>query len=322
MEVYIFSDLKNIDTYFRDIKKSKNVTLNVSPAAELRKIKRIAPPGSIIYADLSSFAKKEVPGILKFLARLADYRYAVIDPNGAAEDIAGLFHNGASDYIGKKIIKTGITRNRLQQAMDFQKLEYEAEIKKLPKTNYVLSGSDWKNITQGRIYTFCFMFIELDYANEIKSFGMEQFKKVIGSFRGYLEDLIKPINGKIWIWNDFGGLILFPFNGKKCDSIETALMLMINRKLLSAEIIQLDIMLSYRIAMHIGNTMYKSSGNTGTIVSDSINSIFHLGQKFAEAGNFYLTEDIFSMMPEGLTNCFIKAGQYEERNIFRMRRVL
>jgi hypothetical protein len=322
MEVYIFSDLKNIQKKFSDIGKSKNVVLSILPAADLKKIKRIAPPGSMVYADLSSFGEGEAPGILKFLARLADYRYAIIDPNAISGDIADLFHNGASDYIGKKIFKTGITRNRLLRAMNFQKLECDTEVQKSSRTNYILSGSDWKNIMQGRIYTFCFMFIELDYANEIKFFGMEQFNRVIGSFRSYLEDLVEPINGKIWIWNDFGGLILFPFNGKKCDAIETALMLMINRKLLSAEITQLDIALSYRIAMHIGNTVYKSSGETGTIVSDSINSIFHLGQKFAEAGNLYLTEDIFSLTPDGLIKCFINAGEYEDRHIFRMRRVL
>ncbi len=322
MEVYIFSDIKNIDKYFEDIKKTKRAMLNILPAADLKKIKRIAPPGSIIYADLSSYKKKDLPGIMKFLARLTDYRYVVMDPEGIADDIADFFHNGASDYIGKKILKKGITRGRLSRAMEFRKPECVAETQSSSIANYISSGNDWANIMSGRIYTFCFMFVELDNIDELKFFGMEHFTRVMVSFRSYLEDIIKPINGKIWIWNDTGGLILFPFDGKKCDAIETALMLMINRRLLSAEITQIDITLSYHIAMHIGNTVYKSSGETGTIVADSINFIFHLGQKYAEPCNFYITEDVFRITPKGFLGCFLKAGEYEERNIFRMRRVL
>lgn len=322
MDIYVFSNLKNIDKSFAGIKKEKNVSIRILPAGEIKKLTTIAHPGSLIFADISSYKEKEIPRTLKFLAQLESYHHIIIDPNGSAEDIAGLFHNGALDYIDKKLLKSGITLKRLSKVLEFKKIVYETDEQKSAKLNYILSGNNWENIVPGRIYTFCFMYVELDNKDELKCYSTEQFNRIINSFRKYLEELMAPKNGKIWIWSDFGGLILFPFNGKKCDAIETAFMLMINRKLLNAEIMHHDIMLSYRIAMHIGNTVYKTIGETGTIVSDSLNSVFHLGQKFAEPGNFYLTDDVFCMTPGGLMSYFIPAGKYEGRNILRMRRVL
>ncbi|MBP7583491.1 MAG: hypothetical protein KBA61_05635, partial [Spirochaetes bacterium] len=37
---------------------------------------------------------------------------------------------------------------------------------------------------------------------------------------------------------------------------------------------------------HVGNTVYRVRGDTGSIISDSINSIFHLGQKYAPDSSY------------------------------------
>jgi hypothetical protein len=97
-------------------------------------------------------------------------------------------------------------------------------------------------------------------------------------------------------------------------------MLMLNQRLISAEEFCYDFLVSFRVALHIGNTVYQLRGDTGTIVSDSINSIFHLGQKFAEPGSLYLTEDVRPLLPAGLEKSFVSEGIYEGREILRMRR--
>lgn len=323
MNIFIYSDIKNIANVFAGIAKSKNHILKIAPASQFKKDIKNIPAKSLIYADISSFKQTEVPQILKMLAKLDTCRYAIIDPKDSIADIAQLFHNNASDYIGPALLKAGISQKRLDQVCAFKKFEGEDDAFEMIKKDYIISGNDWKNIKVGQEYTFFFMFVELDNKEELKTMGPEQFNRITGAFHQYLEEAIAPIKGKIWIWMDFGGLILFPFDGKKrCDAIEAAFRLMINRQLMSAEIIMLDINLSYRIAMHIGNTEYKTKGETGTIISDSINSVFHLGQKYSEPGGFYLTNDIFLFTPGGLMNYFVPAGEYEGRHILRMKRIV
>ena len=322
MKITVFSNTKNIEKSFAGAVKGKKHALQVSPASELKKSLKSVPRGSLVYADLSSFKKTEVPQVVKLLAKLEDIPYGIIDTKGSVADVAELFHNGASDYLDAALLKKGVDQKRLDRILEFKKIEVVDEKLTAAKKNYIISGPDWKNIKQGQEYTFYFLFIELDNKNALKGLAPELQSDITETFRRYVEETVAPMNGRIWMWMNFGGLVLFPYNGKQCDVIEAALRLMINRKLMSAESIQLDINLSYRIAMHVGNTEYKSKGDTGSIVSDSINSVFHLGQKYTEPNSFFLTDDIFLLIPSRLMNYYVPAGEYEGRNIFRLKHIL
>jgi hypothetical protein len=125
--------------------------------------------------------------------------------------------------------------------------------------------------------------------------------------------------GRIWIWDDFGGLILFPFDGEECAAVLTCFRLILNRKLIHAEELHCRVPFSFRIVLHIGNTIYRQKGKTGTLVSNSINSIFHLGKKFAKPGNFYITKEVYRYIPEKFRSYFISVGEYEGFDVLRMR---
>ena len=73
------------------------------------------------------------------------------------------------------------------------------------------------------------------------------------------------------------------------------------------------------MALHIGRTVYESRGNTGKIVSDTVNFMFHLGQKYLKSQNLFLTEAIVPFLPEGLRECFTGVGTFEGVEIHRMR---
>ena len=322
MKITVFSNTKNIEKSFAGAVKGKKHALQVSPASELKKSLKSVPRGSLVYADLSSFKKTEVPQVVKLLAKLEDIPYGIIDTKGSVADVAELFHNGASDYLDAALLKKGVDQKRLDRILEFKKIEVVDEKLTAAKKNYIISGPDWKNIKQGQEYTFYFMLIELDNKNALKGLAPELFDDITETFRQYVQDMVAPMNGRIWMWMNYGGLVLFPYDGKECDIVEAALRLMVNRKLMSAENIQYDMNISYRIAMHVGNTVYKSKGETGEIVSDSINSVFHLGQKYAEPSSFFLTGDIFAMLPKSLLDYYIPAGEYEGRKIFRMKHLL
>ncbi len=321
MEIHIYSNSRAIEKAFAGVKKAKDIVLRYQPASQLKKSAKNAPKNSLIYADISSFPKAEAAQVLKSLSKLEDQLTGIIDPKGSIADVAGLFHDGAADYLGADCLKNGLTAKRLARILEFKKIEKD-DSAELARKNYIPSGGGWKNIRAGQEYTFCFMMVELDNKADLKALPVEDFNRITRAFHAYLEDTVSPLDGKIWMWMDFGGLILFPFDGKKVHAIDAAFRLMVGRRLMSAEIVHLDIALSFRIAMHIGNTVYKTRGDTGTIISDSINSVFHLGQKFAEPGGFYLTNDIFIYAPSGIMNIFVPAGEYEGRSILRMKRIL
>lgn len=322
MIVYLFSTAKGIEKNFEALKKSKKYELVVQPPSGMKKTVSKAPKGSMVYLDISTMAKADAAQAMKYLAKQDACRYGIIDAKGTAGDIAGLFHDGASDYLDAALLKKGLQSKRIERIEKFKAVEGADQAAATARRNYTPSGKDWKGVQQGKEYTFCFMLVDLDNKNDLKAGGPEQFAAITTAFKNYIEQAVAPFSGRIWIWMDFGGLILFPFDGKKCDAIEAGVRLMVNRMLMSAELINLDINLSYRIAMHIGNTVYKAKGQTGTIISDSINSVFHLGQKYAEPGGFYLTDEILLFTPAGLMNQFVPAGEFEGRNILRMKRLL
>lgn len=122
------------------------------------------------------------------------------------------------------------------------------------------------------------------------------------------------------MWSEYGGLVLFPFDGKNCDAVLTAYRMCLNRTIISAEEFDFDTLLSYRIALHIGNTLYRPRGKTGSIIADSVNFIFHLGHQFAQPGEFCLTSTVFPYVPKGLESSFVDSGVFEGYRVYRMRR--
>lgn len=321
MDIVIFSDSKKIDDLFSRI-KTKQYSFHYFPLSELRKTIKNTQSGALLYIDVTHLEEPERGKTLKFLSKLKDYHYGIIDPRGSVHDIAEQFHNGACDYIGRELFKEGFSQSRLKKVIELVTRDAAAGVKTegdVPASKYILSGNNWDEIKPGNEYTFCFMFVELDNQKElVKKFGAAHIDSFLKSFQDLLERIVSPINGRIWMSLDFGALILIPFDGKKCDAILTSFRFIMARKIISIEEYDSKTLLSYRIALHLGNTIYKSRGETGTIISDSINSVFHLGQKFTEPGNFYLTKEISSFIPHGLKKWFVPVGKYEGRDIIRM----
>jgi hypothetical protein len=139
------------------------------------------------------------------------------------------------------------------------------------------------------------------------------------AFRSYIEQSVSRYMGRVWIWNDFEGIVLFPFDGTSCDAVSVCFGIVLSRKIYSVENPYFNRLLSFSIALHLGNTVYRRSGDTGTIISESINTVFNVGRKFGEQGNFYLTRQVLEYAPPGMEDCFVPAGRFEGFEIIRMR---
>ena len=57
----------------------------------------------------------------------------------------------------------------------------------------------------------------------------------------------------------------------------------------------------------------------GGIVCDALNSVFHLGQRFTEPGQFTITADVFRATPDYLRDFCVPSGTFEGRKVYRVR---
>lgn len=323
MDVIVFSDSKNISSCFAKVEKTRSFSVKYHPFADLKKNIITSRHDSVIYADVTALTPPALKKCLSVLASLPNV-FGIIDSKGTFDDPVVFIHAGASDYIGKTLFRTGIDTSRIKKTFDFGSRFFPEQMV-VPETakeySCPPSGSDWKTVQPGKEYTFCFMYIELDNQKEIKKrFSGKSLELFTRKYHDFIEKSISDINGRIWMWADLGGLVLFPFDGSECPAILKGITMMLDCAISSFEGFDYDMLLSSRLALHIGDTVYQERGDTGKIVSDSINSIHHLKQNFAEPGHMYLTEETRRFIPSGLAEFFIHAGRYEGRDIYRFRK--
>ena len=323
MDIVLFTDRNSVKKQFATVKRSRVHSFSCYPRSELRKRVKTIDRGSFLYVDVAGYEDAERARLLAYLLRLKDYRYGIIDTEGKIRDVAALFHNGASDYVSRRLLSDGMSAKRIGKAALLRSIETFVDkpvVSTIDGQKAIPSGADWGAVRSGHEYTFGMMYIELDRQAALKNKLSEgQLNSLMSSFQSYIERSVAQYSGKIWIWNDFGGLILFPYDGRQTEAPVTCLWLMLSRKIFSVEETGLDTILSYRIAFHVGNTVYKRKGDTGTIVSKSINTIFHLGQKYLHEGQFYITEEALNLSHEGIRGSFVRVGNYEGYDIFRMK---
>jgi hypothetical protein len=248
----------------------------------------------------------------------------LIDPEGKFSDPSLAFHDGAADYLNQATLRAGIGARRLARVWDYSRKmradpASQASGAAAPGVVYLASGCDWSEVHPGREYTFCLLFIELDGKEGMeRRYGMGNLNIALSSFRSHVEKSVKSCFGKLWYWSSFGGLVLFPFNAKECPAISCLFRMVLFRHLYDIEESPFPNFLSYRLVLHLGNLIY-SGKNPGSVVSESLNSVFHLGQQFARPGGFYLTEEVLRFGPPALKPFFLEAGVFEGRKILRMR---
>lgn len=318
MNIVIFTNNKAVKTSFSSLEKSKSIDLLFISCETLRKDLKNLCKKDLIYIDISNFNQKEITSLLTYLSKQENKSFGIIDPANKVEDIADLFFKNISDYIGKQLLKENINPNRIKKAVEFTNVFSEEETIKI-KENHI-PVNNWSEIKAGKEYTFVFLYLGIDNTDILKQrFNTDVLTKMQNGLRTYLENYLKHYNGRMWIWNDYSGIILFPFNGKNSESVLAACRLHLNQKIIGIENLNINSVVTYRLAMHIGNTVYKKRGNTGNIISNTINSIFHIGQKYIEPEEFNITEDVLAYLKNGLKENFIPCGNFEGNEIYKFR---
>jgi hypothetical protein len=319
VKVLVFSDSRSAPKWFSAVVRSRSYQVDFLPAETIRDEVRGAEPGALVYVDIANL-DGDGRRILQYLARNSRIRFGIIDPKGSIKDVAQEFFAGASDYLGPATIREGVSPRRVRAVFDFLELEGEHEME------LASVGEDdvsWSTIRPGQEYPFTFMFIELDNQAALKrELGASSLSEFLRVFHDHVCAQISTFGGRQWIWNEFGGVSLFPFDGKRCDALMSCFRLVLNRRIHAADLYDFEIVPSFRIVLDIGRTEYRERGRTGKIVSDAVNSVFHIGQKFARPGNFYLTGAVETFMPSAMGDYFVPAGAFEGRELYRMKLLL
>ena len=323
MKVLLFASSPASQRRLRSLRSRKAVQYEVLPLSELRSSLQDAAPDAFVYMDVGGLSERERTRALSAISDFPRLRFGVIDSAGVVKDVAALFHAGAVDYIGRKIAPAALTAARLSVVADYAPADGAGDGGDGDRSDGLTSwasAESWAGIVAGREYRFAFLFVEADDAEELKKrHEPDNLANAMETFRGYVEGIVTQHGGRLWMWSRFGGLALFPLKDAACPAVLCGLRIMLSQIFYDAEVSLLPGPLSFRMALTVGTTVYHEN-DTGGIVSDAINSIFHLGRRFARPGRFVMTEDAAALAPAPLREHCVSEGTFEGRRILRLLR--
>lgn len=278
--------------------------------------------GTLVYLDLTGVGGTQRQKILSVIPGNPHILFGVVDPAGVVEDVAALFHDGAVDYVGRKMRGSRLSAKRISRVLLYADggaaADVVEEIPAVPPGASRGPSGGWSKIVHGKEYEFAILFVEVDGSEELKKrHEPENLAGAMDSFRSYVERIASQHGGRTWMWSQFGGLVLFPLRKGDNSAPLCGLRLMLWRIFYDVEESLLPGHLSFHLALSTGTTVYRDR-DTGEIISDSINSVFHLGKRYTRPAQFFISNDAMSLVPQKLKFLCVPVGSYEGKRIFRM----
>ncbi|MDR2069170.1 MAG: hypothetical protein LBP71_04810 [Spirochaetaceae bacterium] len=335
MSIYIFSSKKLRSLGFNLPKTAEPVILSPADLG-----KHEPRNGDISYLDISEYAGE---GEIKKAAALLRRRskgaaWGILDLKGESTDPAQFFFDGASDYLGPKLIKAGIDKKRLKAPLSWRDAasggkepalnpdpsSKEGDAKKtarLPGGKF----AGWHSLRAGTTAPFFFLYVSLageGKANLRPRIGERNYKLLRDRLRNFLQQAFYEANALLWMETETNCLFLIPPKAEYVKAAITAsLKTLMDTSMIMVETLGLSIPAGFVFALHYGKTPYRAPGKTGTVISDAVNFIFHLGSKCAEIDRLTLSGELpgEALAPQ-LADIFIPAGSFEGRDLRHSRR--
>ncbi|HCM26141.1 MAG TPA: hypothetical protein DIC34_06270 [Treponema sp.] len=290
-----------------------------------------ALPDDVAYlscADLEPAAFRKQLNRLR--AKCAAMPWGVIDPEGSVEDPAALFHEGASDYLGPGVLDADcLDTARFKRLRDYSNRtgSSAAETARPGPTapaEQAEAFPGWRKLKAGETRSFHFLYAGPTDAAALKTkIGERRYSALRERLKNQLSQVFSPADAIVWMQTDSYFLFLLPPEEAHARLIvEACVRLLLNLPLLSAQHFGLETPLQLVFALHRGTTPFQVPGSTGTVVSEDVNFIHHLGMKKAEAGSLSVSADAASALPPLFTDLFVDAGSFEGKNLLRSRRFL
>ncbi len=282
--------------------------------------------GTLVYLDLAGVSGPQREKIPTLIRNNPHVLFGILDSAGTVTDVAALFHAGAVDYLGKKLGAGGLSARRISRVLSYADGEKPggaageeaAPAQQGSLTEPGASGDAWARIVPGREYEFAILFVEVEGSDELKK--LHEPDSLVGAmetFRSYVERIASQHGGRTWMWSQFEGLVLFPLRGGVTSAPVCGLRLLMSRIFYDVEESLLPGHISFHLALSTGTTVYREH-DTGDIISDSLNSVFHLGKRHTRPGQFFISADAMGLVPQRLKVLCVPVGSYEGKRVFRM----
>jgi len=237
--------------------------------------------------------------------------FGFIDLEDRITDPVSLIHKGYVDVIRKLDLKYN-SKQRMARVLQYLNME---------PAEQTAGSYDWSSYIEGREYPFLFFYIELDHSEELKTkLGVTRFNYICDYFIQALEAWIHRENGRIWMERKTSALVLFPLVNNQTHVVIESIRFFMNNKLDQVGQFSSSLTLNFHALLDQTHTEYRPPGSTGGLVSDSLNTYFHLTHWYNEAETFYITSRIHDTLSDKIKKYFLPvAKKMEGPKIYRLR---
>lgn len=304
---------------------SKGLSVETYPIGDLPAMITTLQSGTLVYLELAGLGPAQRQEVLATIPENPELLFGVLDPAGVVADVASLFHAGAVDYLGRKMAGGRLNAKRIAHVLTFADggiVNEDAGVVVSPEPRGAAAveapAEGWQRIVPGREYQFAILFVEVDGSDELKKrHEPDNLTGAMETFRSYVERMASQHGGRTWMWSQFGGLVLFPLKNGSSSAPVCGLRLLLSRIFYDVEESPLPGYISFHMALSTGTTVYRLR-DTGEIISDSLNSVFHLGKKYTRPGQFFISAKAIDLVPQKLKDLCVPVGTFEGRKIFRL----
>jgi len=293
----------------------------------------------VSYFDVSGLSAEEIKKTLNQIKKSCGAApWGIIDPKGSVKDTAALFFEGACDYLGPALmIESGVDAKRLKEVLAWRKHQPSTEggdksASADGKGGFIKSGiklpaasafPGWNKMQVGKSMPFYLLYCALQGKVALDSrLDDKTVAQIHKNFLTHLDENLQDSDGLLWMNTGKDCLFLIPPRAKCVEeAIKACVRMVISAPQIVLETLDLSIPSNIVFALHYGTLSYKQPGKTGTVVSDAVNFIFHLGAKKSQPGRLTISGDLPDVtVPQNLQDLFIPAGEYEGRKIWQTKR--
>jgi hypothetical protein len=274
--------------------------------------------GFLVYRDLAGLSPERVEAELLRLESAGFEAWAVIDPDGLVDDPAALIHRGAADYLGPRAPESAFSISRFSDAAAFAEGRAPARASRLEpcgsdaQAEAAYSAAHWDSLIEGTTYRFAFLYSQIEGAETLQNqMGEDRANRFLKAFKQLLDDAAASCKGIPWMWRAGSGVHIFPYEPGTSCIVRAFARFMVSWPVEGTRRQDTRSLTPFRLVLHVGDAAWMQPGKTGTLVSDALNSLFHLAQRHAPARSFTLTEPAFGMAEPRLEALLEPSGYYD-----------
>jgi hypothetical protein len=184
----------------------------------------------------------------------------------------------------------------------------------------------WNTLKSGEVAPFFFLYANFQGKSNLRSrLGENGFNVLKIRLRNMLQQSFAEADALLWMETESDYLFLIPPKKQNAKKIVTCCLrtLLANPLIIAEKLGLVNFSADFIFSLHYGKTPFKAPGKTGTVISEAVNFIFHLGAKFSKPGRLSISDSVpRDIIPDQLQDMFIDVGSFEDSKIIHSKKFL